>query len=95
LASFTPEQVKEANNARLQLRRDAKAHNSKKTYPLIKDERQVKRGRGPYTYFLTERFASGDMKGITIKEAGPLIAQEWKATTGAARKVGNSAPRLH
>jgi len=87
LSEHTPTEIKAANNARNQLKKKAKKEGKKKTYNHIQDERIVKQPRTPYTYFLTDRFASGDMKHMKIGEVGPLIGREWKALSAAEKKV--------
>ena len=87
LSTYTPKQVKEANNARNQLRKEAKAAGKKTTYPHIKDDRLVKQPRNAYSYFLSARVASGDMKNMKITEIGGLVAREWKALNGPEKKV--------
>ena len=42
--------------------------------------------------FSRERYASGDLKHMSIKDAGRLIGNEWKSLTDAERKVRASPP---
>jgi hypothetical protein len=43
--------------------------------------------------FAIERQQSGDLKGIALKESGPLVANEWKALSAGEKKVCH--PCLH
>ncbi|KAF7512448.1 hypothetical protein GJ744_001383 [Endocarpon pusillum] len=86
LGEHSPVEIKAANIARSQLRRQAKKEGSKKTYPHIQDERIVKRPQPPYTYFVMERFASGDMKNMKIGEYAALIGREWRALSAEEKK---------
>lgn len=87
--SFTPLQIKEANNARDQLKREAKKNGDKhpRKYAHIKDDRLVKLPVNPYALFLQDRVASGDMNGMKIGEVGKLVAREFKDLDAAQRKV--------
>ncbi|ERF74621.1 hypothetical protein EPUS_00751 [Endocarpon pusillum Z07020] len=86
LGEHSPVEIKAANAARSQLKRQAKKEGSKKIYPHIQDERIVKQARTSYTYFLKERFASGDMKNMKIGEVGALIGREWRALSAEEKK---------
>ena len=72
--SYTPIQIRQANNARAALSRS-----TKKQWRPLKDERQVKSYRNAYTFFSTERLGSGDFHGIKIPDAAKLIGREFKA----------------
>ena len=77
-----------ANNARTLLKRKLKKSGGKwLSFGLIADPRLPKRAGTPYTYFLKDRHASGDFKGIKVGDAGKLIAQEWKSLPAGERKV--------
>lgn len=98
MASFTPLQIKDANNARDHLRRlqtkdGAPSNGRKKVYRHIQDERLVKRPVNPYAQFLKDRVASGDLNGMTVSEIGKLISREYKELGGAQKKV--SALYMH
>ncbi len=88
LASYTPLQIKKANLARDQLKRQAKAAGKKAGFPHIQDERIVKRPGNAYAYFLQDRVASGDMRGMQVSEVGKLVGREWKELSLSGRKVG-------
>lgn len=94
---MTPAQVKDINNARTTLLREAKAKKVKHLAPYrpLKDDRQPKRARSAYTYFSQERFSSGDFKGMAIREAATLVGREWKALSSAESRVciSNLFPR--
>lgn len=53
----------------------------------LPDDRQVKRPATAYGLFLSERFSSGDMKGLKVGESGKLISNEWKALSPSEKKV--------
>jgi hypothetical protein len=93
--SFTPLQIREANHARDLLKQEAKKSGSKKNYTHIKDDRQVKLPVNNYASFLQDRFNSGDMKGMTISEAGKLVAREWKELNPAEKRVSYIQQSLH
>ena len=80
--SFTPLQIKEANNARDQLKREAKKNSSKRQFrhkfSHIKDDRLVKQPANTYAMFVQDRYASGDMNGMKIGEIGKLVGREFK-----------------
>ena len=80
-------QVRDANNARNQLRQQAKAAGQKKYYAHIHDDRLVKQPVNAYSHFLADRIKSGDFKDMKIPEVGPLIAREWKALTAGDKQV--------
>ncbi|TVY13865.1 Non-histone chromosomal protein 6 [Lachnellula arida] len=81
--THTPEQIRDANNARSALKRKLGKHYA---YPLITDSRIPKRALSPYMFFIKDRFASGDFKGISVVEASRLIAAEWKSLPAGQRK---------
>lgn len=94
MAEHTPAEIKAANLARLQLRKQAKKDGKKTLFAQIQDERYVKQMRSSYAYFLADRFASGDMKHMKIGEVGSLIGQEWRALSAGQKKVSLSFPFL-
>lgn len=51
------------------------------------DERLVKGLRTQYNQFYTERYKSGDYKGMNVGEAGKLIGAEWRALSASEKKV--------
>ncbi|TVY46107.1 Non-histone chromosomal protein [Lachnellula subtilissima] len=81
--THTPEQIRDANNARSMLKRKLGKHHA---YPPITDPRLPKRAASAYLFFVKDRFTSGDFKGISIVEATRLIAAEWKALAAGERK---------
>ncbi|KAH7414298.1 hypothetical protein DE146DRAFT_31341 [Phaeosphaeria sp. MPI-PUGE-AT-0046c] len=88
IKSHTPAQIRAANNARTQLRKmlkDVTKRRPAHTAPL-KDDRRVKRPISQYAYFAMERWASGDMKGIAVGDAGKVIGAEWKALSAGEKK---------
>ena len=84
LEALTPLQIRDANNARLTLRR-----RGLKPSELLKDERKVTQPRNAYLYYFVERKASGDYRGLSVAESAKLIGSEWKATPPAERKVSH------
>jgi hypothetical protein len=88
LQTHTPEQIKDANNARQLLKRKLKKSGAKlHDVSPIADPRLPKRAGNALSYFLKDRHASGDFKGIKIGDAGKLISQEWKTLPAGERKV--------
>ena len=83
-------QIKEANSARLSLRREAKATGKKAQFNHIKDDRLVKQPINSYAFFLKDRIASGDMTAMQIGEVGKLVAREWKGLSAADKKVSDA-----
>lgn len=90
LSSFTAKQIKEANTARLALKRQSKSSGGHKQYQRLQDDRLVKPPMSAYAYFFTERNASGDMNGMKIAEIGGLLGKEWKALSASSKKVSYS-----
>jgi hypothetical protein len=86
IQSFTPTQIRLANNARRLLKKK-----TQKAWPLLVDERQPARPNSVFVYFMKSRHASGDMKGIPVAEALPLIAKEYQALSPSEKKV--TSPR--
>ncbi|RMZ88256.1 hypothetical protein DV736_g4511, partial [Chaetothyriales sp. CBS 134916] len=87
--SHTPLQIKQANHARDLLRQDGKKNGKKASYPHIKDERLVKLPHNQFSLFLKDRFESGDLKGLSIAEAGRAVAREWKDLSPAEKRAYN------
>ncbi|OCK86376.1 hypothetical protein K432DRAFT_399340 [Lepidopterella palustris CBS 459.81] len=91
----TPEEIRVANSARVQLRRilgkpSKTAGSTRHRFPphttKIVDERQVKQAVSPYILFSIERHSSGDMKNIPMTEASNLILSEWKNLSASEKK---------
>jgi hypothetical protein len=87
IESHTPEQIRLANNARRQLKTKDPRH----YWPQIQDHRQPKHPRAALNFFLKERFASGDLKGISMSENGRLVAKEFAALSPSERKAGDTS----
>lgn len=87
--SHTPEQIIAANRARMKLRRDFTPKGKKHAYkwPLIHDERAVKKALTPYMQFARSRLSSGDFKNIPLLEGAKLVGQEWKALSAGEKMV--------
>jgi hypothetical protein len=81
--SHTPDQIRVANNARKQLKRKLTA----RKYPLIPDDRAPKHPTNAMIYYMKEKHASGDLKGLKISETASLLSQEWKNLSASERKV--------
>ncbi|THZ86097.1 hypothetical protein D6C84_02783 [Aureobasidium pullulans] len=84
LHGHTPAEILAANNARLQLRN--KLADTGNKYMPIKDDRLVKRARGSWIIFHSERFSSGDFRGIKAGDAAKDIAVEFNALSASERK---------
>ncbi|KAH6678359.1 hypothetical protein B0J14DRAFT_320626 [Halenospora varia] len=82
LSGYTPIEIKTANNARNQL---SKLLNRK--YSQLTDERLVRAPTNAYVYFVKDRLASGDLKGISAQESLKLIGAEWKQVSASDKKV--------
>ncbi|KAI9656788.1 MAG: hypothetical protein M1821_003427 [Bathelium mastoideum] len=101
--SHTPERIRQANSARASLRRlltTTSANPGHKELPKsqarklrsIEDDRAVKPAEPVYIIFTKERHLSGDLKSVSIGDAGKLIASEWKALSpGEKAKYENIA----
>ncbi|KAL8897338.1 MAG: hypothetical protein Q9207_007260 [Kuettlingeria erythrocarpa] len=76
IRSFTPQQIYEANCARVLLKRKTP---SPRMWNKLEDERLAARPRNAYSFFLQDRYKSGDFAGMKIGAAGKLIGGEWKA----------------
>jgi hypothetical protein len=90
--SHTPIQIYKANKARILLRRKLpkkKGGRPAHTEPL-KDDRLPTAPARAYTIFVAERWATGDMKGIAVREAARVIGEEWKALSAGEKKVCNA-----
>lgn len=94
ISSHTPEQIRQANNARrvLNLRDNKKAaalgepKPAVRKYNQIADDRQPKRFSTAFIMFCKDRWASGDLKGVSLPEASKLMSNEWKALSENAKK---------
>ncbi|OGM44068.1 HMG box protein [Aspergillus bombycis] len=82
IKSHTPLQIKEANLARSRLTRL-----TKKKYPLLRDDRLVKRPSSSYVFFYLERTGQGDFKHMAVKDIGVRVAEEWKGLTESEKEV--------
>ncbi|RMZ80453.1 hypothetical protein DV737_g2974, partial [Chaetothyriales sp. CBS 132003] len=87
--SYTPLQIKQANHARDLLRQEAKKNGKKTAYAHIKDERLVKQPLNQFSLFMKDRFGSGDLKGLSLVEAGRAVAREWKDLAPAEKSAYN------
>ncbi|KAJ4354828.1 hypothetical protein N0V95_003513 [Ascochyta clinopodiicola] len=90
IETHTPDQIRIANNARIQLRKKLAGtlkNNAKPahTKPLF-DERRVVRPRSAWTFFFAERAQSSDFSGIKIADRANLLAAEWKALDANERQ---------
>lgn len=95
IKQHTPEQIRQANLARANLKRKVNAGKAPKAvarglYPL-KDDRQIKRPTSAFFKFSIDRRNSGDFKGISLGESAKLITKEWKETSASEKKVGSQS----
>ncbi|KAF1989244.1 hypothetical protein K402DRAFT_390824 [Aulographum hederae CBS 113979] len=80
--SFTPEQIRLANNARRRLRtklpktKSGEKRSGRGLSP-IRDPRQVKRPQNAYLMFVQERYQTDDFKGIAFADAAKLLREEF------------------
>ncbi|KAF7195554.1 hypothetical protein HII31_03148 [Pseudocercospora fuligena] len=84
IESYTPDQIRKANEARAQLRK--KLPSQKNKWAKISDERVPKKPANSFALFNTNRQSSGDFQGIKLGEAAKLIAQEWKALSSSEKE---------
>ncbi|EKD15905.1 HMG box protein [Drepanopeziza brunnea f. sp. 'multigermtubi' MB_m1] len=82
VASHTTDEIRLANNARASL----KSLTGKK-WPHIEDPRLPKRPALPWSLFIAERWASGDLKGIRVKDCLPSLRKEWNALDPKKRQA--------
>lgn len=80
--TFTPSQIKEANQARRNLGRLL----NKRMLPL-KDDRLVTRPRTSYILFSNGRRESGDFMHLELADTSSRIAEEWKNMTAQEKEV--------
>lgn len=66
--------------------------NKPRRYPTIKDSRLPKRSLNSRAFFTKDRFASGDLKGISITDASKLLTSEWNSLSPSERKVSRKLP---
>lgn len=95
--SHSVDEIEAANRARLQLNRLYRKPDSNRTvakYPLIKDERHVKRPVTGFLLFCIERQKSGDFAHIHSSERSKLVAQEWKVMSEDEKKVRYRLTRI-
>lgn len=83
IRSFTPTQIHEANNARLLL----KKKKTSGSWTKLEDERLAKRPRNDFSYFVEDRFKSGDFAGMKLGEAAKLMGGEWRALSANEKQV--------
>ncbi|EKG19345.1 High mobility group HMG1/HMG2 [Macrophomina phaseolina MS6] len=80
--SYTPLEIKKANNARRLLKDKIPGYNK----APIQDDRAVARPTSAFVRFYQDRINSGDYKNIAIAEAGKLAGQEWKALSASEKQ---------
>ncbi|KAH7042211.1 hypothetical protein B0J12DRAFT_579475, partial [Macrophomina phaseolina] len=85
--SYSPAEIKAANNARWLLRTKMPGYNK----PQIQDERLVKQPATSYILFYKDRYASGAYDDVSFNELGKLASQEWKALNHSEKKKYNDA----
>lgn len=74
--SYSPNQIKDANSARRFLTRLLK-----KRIPPIEDDRQVKRPRSAYFFYMLERRDSSDLKPKGGPDFTRIVGEEWTQLT--------------
>jgi hypothetical protein len=84
--SHTPDQIRAANAARASLKRKIGKKKTKEFAP-IEDPRIPKKPVNVLAAFTKERWASGDMKGISVADASKALTNEWKTLPAAEKKV--------
>jgi hypothetical protein len=84
----TPQQIRDANFARLALKRKHKMTGSRVV--RIEDDRQAKSPKNGILFFMMERRGSGDFKDIPLIEATKLMASEYRTLSADEKKVGRT-----
>lgn len=97
IESHTVAEIRAANNARIRLRKiwetkatsegKAPAGSSQRFTAKLHDERAAKLPVRAHSFFLQDRYASGDMKGLKLGDAVKLINNEWKALSASEKQV--------
>ncbi|KAK7536118.1 uncharacterized protein J3D65DRAFT_403932 [Phyllosticta citribraziliensis] len=77
--SYTPQQIYEANKARVTLKKKLAAYKKNK----LQDDRLVKAPRGPFVYFFLEK--RGSVEGSPSEKA-KQAGQEWRALSAAQKQ---------
>ncbi|KAH9212586.1 hypothetical protein DL95DRAFT_524951 [Leptodontidium sp. 2 PMI_412] len=85
--SYTPDQIRLANNARRALRLLSKNGKRVKSLPAIEDERLPKRPANGWALYTGHRWASGDFKGIKLSDAAKLMKKDWEALPASERQA--------
>ncbi|RDW88839.1 hypothetical protein BP6252_00871 [Coleophoma cylindrospora] len=83
IESYTPDQIREANNARRLLKDKVKSVGKN----LLDDVRAPKRPRSAMMLFTRQRWASGDFKGVKVPDASKLIMEEWRELSSAEKEA--------
>ena len=86
--SHKPDEIRLANNARAQLAKKGRKNGSTKPSSL-RDPRIPRQPRSAWVFFTKDRWSSGDLKGMKVPEAAPLISREWKDMSPTQRKVSH------
>lgn len=86
IESFAPEVIRKANKSRHTLT----GLGVKGFVKRLQDDRQVKRAPAAHQFFMKDRYASGDMRGIRTAEALRQILKEWKDLGEADKQVSFS-----
>ncbi|EAS27695.3 uncharacterized protein CIMG_10300 [Coccidioides immitis RS] len=87
--NHTPLQIKEANNARRKLRN---LLDKPRSFPDIRDPRQVKRPLSAYIIFAKEQLNSAELANLTVTEKMMRIGKSWRDMTKAGQEKYH---RLH
>jgi len=97
--SHTPDQIRLANIARRALRK--KGFQGRKGFgrlDIIEDSRMPTRNRNSFVYFIQDRQASGDFKGLRSADAVKLLGKEWAGMSADQQKASiisrKSCPKL-
>lgn len=90
--SHTVEEISIANTARRALNRLHAAGKIRFKYPLISDERSVKRPMTAWNQYFTSRMGSSDFSNVANNERASHVSQEWKALDESEKKVRRSFP---
>ena len=91
IESHSEEEIRVANSARGRLRKLKASTKGLRGMPsnlfILHDHRHVKKPLSSYIKFSQERFASGDLAGMSTAERGKLVGREWQALSDSEKKV--------
>ncbi|EED24041.1 HMG box protein, putative [Talaromyces stipitatus ATCC 10500] len=87
--SYTPLRIKQANAARKLLPKYMTKHEKSPIIKLsqIPDDRQVKRPVSAFLWFFKERVATGEYRGLPVRDIAERVKADWANTTDSEKQV--------